>query len=67
MSKWTTEPPTQDGFYWEKSSEDDEPHIVKVRKDMGGSFSVLHAGNELDYPLDEYLFWFGPLSIPDFP
>lgn len=62
--EWTTEPPTQDGWYW--TVEANDIFIVEVSK-IGSRMIVNYFGTLEESRVDEFTYWLGPLPIPDPP
>lgn len=62
---WTTEKPTQSGFYWARGFWRSEI-IVIVRVDVGEQWVEL-PGTEITDTFDSYTHWIGPLIIPNSP
>lgn len=64
---WTTEPPTEEGFYWAKG------HwwsAVLVRVEESNGRLVAIEMNRMDlYPheLDRFVEWSGPILPPELP
>lgn len=67
--KWTTEPPTQTGWYWMGNSTGNAVVQVKHRKENGGYFSVVCGAVELDVNLwkatGKEMYWAGPIEEPE--
>lgn len=69
--KWTTEPPTEEGFYWYgwKSREHGDRNYNFIRIQRG---TITYLGSEVDEHLDDFEWarwssdnvWYGPLPIP---
>ncbi len=62
--EWTTEAPTQEGWYWVKR--EDKKEIVQVYK-LDGSFYAWTTMDERDHDLNEFTMWLGPLPVPEKP
>lgn len=70
---WTTEKPTQDGWYWvyiQDTKNDSKAEIVYVEKEKEG-FGVWHSFGDWDefrkvedYSVTYPCFWLGPLPLP---
>ncbi len=65
---WTTEPPTQEGWYWARTNKG-QPFIIRVGFYGTGQTGTLWAydteRNMLD--LDVLDYWLGPLPVPEPP
>ena len=62
--EWTTEPPTQEGWYWMRV-DDEDPQIVKVFYSPNrGKFIFT---DEEDHDVGCYSHWLGPLPVPELP
>lgn len=67
--EWTTDKPTQEGYYWvrlaKNSLEGEKEVVVQVSKNglTKGKLIVYHTGNDLEFSIDdpEYIAWKGPL------
>lgn len=58
---WTTETPSENGWYWLKVTYNSEPEVVLVRNG-----EVLFAGNEVECGFHELSAeqWLGPIEPP---
>lgn len=73
--QWTTEKPTQEGYYWAKESEYDfrPRHVYRVCLVRVGLFTLygktrLFAWDDANRRnLYEFSHWMGPLSQPEPP
>lgn len=63
--QWTTETPTQEGWYWVVNG-NKEMEIVKVYKTCEGLY-VWTVTSEKDFELKDFSMWLGPLPIPEPP
>lgn len=66
---WRSIPPTEPGWYWVRSSNDDTPEIVRVLEDGPGGplWARSTEPNEEEGRLSEYLptcEWAGPIQEP---
>ncbi len=74
---WTTDKPTEPGFYWMRKRNVEEAEVVMIRRGIfrrGGPTLNVHTysgrwGWGLDLDLNPHLFegaqWYGPLSSPE--
>jgi hypothetical protein len=68
--KWTTTPPTQEGWYWAMSVDDDDsPQVVIVDKNLGTEkdkhpliVGAVYVQDE--WQLSLFTHWLGPLPVP---
>ena len=58
---WTTEPPTQEGWYW-ATEDGGRPEVV-----MYNGSSVYVRGYEVPLNPKDFTYWLGPLPIPEPP
>ena len=71
--QWTTEPPTQEGWYWIYVHHDkfpSGPNVDYVQRDRSGYLGISN-GDYLE-TFEEYAaglkaYWLGPLPIPEPP
>lgn len=63
--EWTTEPPTQEGWYWVVNG-NKEIEIVKVYKTCDGLYAWT-VTSERDFDLKDFSMWLGPLPEPEKP
>jgi hypothetical protein len=60
---WTTDPPTEEGWYWAWCDGDTEPVCLKIIITNSGIpltvMTILSAS--------EFTYWLGPLPVPDSP
>ncbi len=64
---WTTQLPTEVGYYWYKRNAGDKPSIVEIKRQRTDLVFACcgHIGHEVLYEtLGE--MWLGPIQIPDF-
>jgi hypothetical protein len=65
--RWTTEPPTQEGWYWALvDRKNPTPSIVHVVSAFSHGKLFIEIGRE-EEPLDWYSHWLGPLPVPEPP
>ena len=62
---WTTEAPTQEGWYWVVNG-NKEIEIVKVYK-LDNSLHAWTVTSERDFDLKEFSMWLGPIPPPEMP
>lgn len=60
--EWTTEPPTQEGWYWAHESIVNAIVIVRVTEDLRVRDVFVRSR-----ALGEYTHWLGPLPLPEMP
>lgn len=65
--EWTSDPPTQEGWYWVDGYFRIGPGVVFVEKLSNGRFEI-QFGDLVDY-VDEFpqYKWLGPLPVPEIP
>ena len=65
--KWTTEPPTQEGWYWTPNG-NSYIEVVEVRKSKrnDAGLVVYRCGEEVPL-MRGYSYWLGPLPVPELP
>ena len=66
VCKWTTEEPTEAGWYWARSIypvSNGDIECVLVQPCRNGKLWVEYA--ECDVPLTQFNLWYGPLEIPE--
>jgi hypothetical protein len=63
--EWTTEPPTQDGWFWAIGP--GNPVVVRVIEGNPSHFVGFINGVGGAYPVDYFSHWLGPLPIPEPP
>ena len=61
-NKWTTEPPTENGYYWAKAI--DFEQIVDMVLIWGGTIRTI-GGDE--WGAGDFTHWLGPLPVPEVP
>lgn len=68
---WTTEPPTQEGWYWAKPDMSKKPEHDNVQVvylwDWDGEPKVMVSGVEISVPVFHFTHWLGPLPVPELP
>lgn len=67
--EWTTEPPTQTGWYWIYTRKGIfHTYMVHVLKGSTGLYCE-SIGEELDYVIKDFEIshWLGPLPLPEMP
>ncbi len=61
--KWTTDKPTEPGWYWVR----DGQQIEMVDLELDSGTLVVYAVDDDHHTVDEYSHWFGPLPQPEPP
>lgn len=68
--EWTTEPPTQEGWYW-AAGEGLEIQLCNVVWNIldrdNARFQAMQAGNNDMLEFSEFTHWLGPLPVPEIP
>ena len=62
---WTTETPTQEGWYWVVNG-NKEIEIVEVYK-LDNRLYAWTVTSERDFDLNEFIMWLGPIPPPEMP
>jgi hypothetical protein len=63
--RWTTQPPTQMGYYWHRSGRRRRAAIVYITQLDSGHLAVMDIGDSGAEFLDRYRGeWWGPLTAP---
>ena len=62
---WTTDKPTESGWYWQLSQGATKPLMVRVEK-RDGFFGTYICDGAMFIALSENCFWAGPLQYPPF-
>jgi hypothetical protein len=66
-ARWTTEPPTVEGWYWAKWAERHKrDQIVYLQKDEKFA-RVLVIGDTYSREVSDFTLWLGPLPVPEPP
>lgn len=61
--EWSTEPPTQEGWYWAKLKKSGERRIYQIFVDNGNVYIESDHGEQPDMISN----WIGPLPVPELP
>jgi hypothetical protein len=65
LDGWTTEPPTEPGWYWVKHKRHTDVFMVSVAHDDDKVLTVYSDGYPV--PADNLTHWLGPLPPPEPP
>lgn len=60
--QWTTDPPTEEGWYWRWTGDSgDDPDVVFLKRNR------VYAAWYDDLKLGDIQYWLGPLPVPTLP
>lgn len=63
---WTTEKPTEPGYYWAMLPTNKWGEVVRVFNDWSGKYLLVRSSNGTE-PLHRYgeILWAGPIPMPE--
>lgn len=68
MNEWTTNKPTQEGWYWvyELERSGHFRFLAQATRRCGSCPLIIHVGRS-KYSVNEFTYFIGPLPEPEFP
>ena len=67
-SNWTTNKPTVEGWYWAKIMFENRWDEVRAVRVISSELAGLEVyGDEVNYNIDDFTHWIGPIKEPDSP
>jgi hypothetical protein len=66
--KWTTEAPTQKGWYWAFDETDRKSGVLMLNVDNDGiGYHLVAWDADIPTNISSYTHWLGPLPVPESP